>query len=719
MLFKSQIEKRDEQELEALQDAGQRLTEAIGASLRMKRKPTSDGHALRNLLLTLGVTDVTIDENAFDTPEEQLEQILSARNIMQRKVLLNGDWWRHTIGPLLGCDKEGHPVLLLPNRWSRGYYYINNEGKRVNIDKRRMRETLQPEAVCFYNALPARKLTIKDLLRFVVSTIQSTDILKLLFLSLVISLFGLFAPFINKQLFDSIIPNADRPALLPMAGLLVGAGVGSILFGTLRDLLLSRLENVVNLSVQPAVMARTFSLRTNFFSKYSTGELSNRITGITQLCELINDTLLSTSLTLLFSFIYLGQMAFYAQTLLTPALCILLVQLSLMGITFWLQSSYHDFLLGVQSKLNGLVFNLFSGIQKIKLTGSERRGLVRWMEEYTPSVDIKRCPLLLRIYPAISATLQLGGTALLYFCALKNGLSPSDYIAFSVAYGMVNGALMNMASIVPSLAQIRPLLKLAAPIMEEEPEVEQEATAVSYLSGSIEVSNLTFRYAPDMPPVIDGLDLKIEPGEYVGIVGKSGCGKSTLLKLLLGFEQPQMGSIYYDNYDLQKVNKQSLRQRIGTCLQSGSLFPGNLFSNITITAPNSTEEEAWEAARMANIDKDIAELPMGMHTLIVEGGGFSGGQKQRLLIARALLNNPAIIFFDEATSALDNISQQQVSENIDSLGCTRLVIAHRLSTIRRCDRIIVLDKGKIAEEGRFEELMERKGLFYEMSKRQL
>jgi ABC-type bacteriocin/lantibiotic exporter with double-glycine peptidase domain len=206
----------------------------------------------------------------------------------------------------------------------------------------------------------------------------------------------------------------------------------------------------------------------------------------------------------------------------------------------------------------------------------------------------------------------------------------------------------------------------------------------------------------------------------VGIAGKSGCGKSTLMRLLLVFEKPQKGAIYYDHYDLAKIDKTSLRRRIGCCLQNGRLFTGDLFHNITITAPWATHDDAWEALRMACLEEDVRKMPMGLHTIVTEGGGgFSGGQKQRILIARALISKPNIIFFDEATSALDNISQKAVSDNLDQLKCTRVVIAHRLSTIRHCDRIIVIDKGRIAEEGTFEELMENKGLFSEMAQRQL
>lgn len=222
-----------------------------------------------------------------------------------------------------------------------------------------------------------------------------------------------------------------------------------------------------------------------------------------------------------------------------------------------------------------------------------------------------------------------------------------------------------------------------------------------------------------MPPVIDDLTLKIRPGQYVAIVGRTGCGKSTLMRLMLGFETPQKGAIYYDGQDMQTLELKSLRRSIGAVMQDGKLFQGDIFSNITISAPWLTMDDAWEAAEMAGIADDIRRMPMGMHTLISEGsGGISGGQRQRLMIARAVAAKPRILMFDEATSALDNLTQKQVSESLDCLKCTRIVIAHRLSTIRRCDRILVLDRGRIVEDGSYGELIAAGGLFAALVERQ-
>ena len=325
----------------------------------------------------------------------------------------------------------------------------------------------------------------------------------------------------------------------------------------------------------------------------------------------------------------------------------------------------------------------------------------------------------MKVASVITVGISLIGTLVMYTLAVKSGVSVSEFYAFSAAYGMVNAAFMALAGIAMGVAQIRPVLEMAKPIMEAVPEVAEDKIVISRLSGAIELNNVTFRYTDDMPPVLDDLSLKIRPGQYVAIVGKTGCGKSTLMRIMLGFETPQKGAVYYDGRDLKRIDLKSLRRKIGAVMQNGKMFTGDIFSNITISAPWLTLDDAWEAAEIAGMADDISRMPMGMHTIISEGqGGISGGQRQRLLIARAVAPKPRILMFDEATSALDNITQKQVSEALDRMKCTRIVIAHRLSTIRQCDRIIVLDKGKIVEDGSYEELIAKNGFFAELVSRQ-
>lgn len=307
----------------------------------------------------------------------------------------------------------------------------------------------------------------------------------------------------------------------------------------------------------------------------------------------------------------------------------------------------------------------------------------------------------------------------MYVMAVKSGISVADYYAFDTAYGMVSGAFASLAGIALTVAQIKPILNMVKPFFDAVPEVSDGKQVITRLSGGIELSNVSFRYSENMPLVVDDMSLKIRPGQYVAIVGKTGCGKSTLMRLLLGFEHPQKGAIYYDGRDLERIDLRSLRRRIGAVMQNGKLFQGDIYSNIVISAPWLSQEEAWEAAELAGIADDIRAMPMGMNTIISEGsGGISGGQRQRLMIARAIAPKPRILMFDEATSALDNITQKKISEALASLKCTRIVIAHRLSTIKQCDRIIVLDNGKIIEDGKYDELIEKNGFFAELVARQ-
>jgi ABC-type bacteriocin/lantibiotic exporter with double-glycine peptidase domain len=293
-------------------------------------------------------------------------------------------------------------------------------------------------------------------------------------------------------------------------------------------------------------------------------------------------------------------------------------------------------------------------------------------------------------------------------------------MAFSAAYGQVSFALMEFALIAGQTAEVKPMLDLVLPILETAPEADEGMPSVESLDGSIRVSDVTFSYGEGGPTILRDLSFTVRPGEYVALVGKSGCGKSTILRLLLGFETPDSGSIYYGPHDVQRVDLRSLRQHIGTVLQDGKLFMGDMASNITLSTPGATIDDAWTAAEVAGIADDIRKMPQGMQTLVSEGsGGVSGGQRQRLLIARAVCGNRRILLFDEATSALDNKTQKHVSESLDALACTRLVIAHRLSTVRNCDRILVVDGGRIAEEGSYDELVAKGGLFHELVKRQM
>lgn len=720
-LYISQIKKRRAAEQAAMAEVDQKTYERLGLQGNPRVLPQDDQHAMRQLLEALGVTDYELEDDDILSAEQQLTGILRPRGIMMRNIRLTGAWWRECVGPLLGYAKDGRLVALVPTKTGLGYQYREQDGTVRRVGRREMAEELKPTAITFTKALPLRALKVSDLIRFTWNVVSGPNALLLLACALVVVLLGMFTPMANKLIFDTVIPMGDTSDLMPITGLLIGVAVGTLLLTLTRNLYIIRLQHIAELHMQNAVMARTFLLKPTFFSQHSSGELTAKLQNVTALASLVNESIVGALLSAVLSVIYLIQVAIYGGALLWPALGIMALHLMVILLNYLrivaVQKNYTE----ETARLMGLEYNLFAGIQKLKLTGSENRAFVRWLDHYGKTAQLIYNPDFARLfYPALTALLELGGTMLLFWSALSNGISTPDFIAFSSAFGMITASIARLNGVVPSLAQIKPLLESVKPILQAVPEMEEKAPQVKGLLGGIEVSGVSFRYQEDGPLILDDFSLKVKPGEYVAIVGKSGCGKSTLMRLLLGFEQPLSGGIYYDDYDLSKVDKASLRRKIGCCLQSGSLFTGDLFHNITITAPWATHEDAWDALRMACLEEDVRRMPMGLHTMVSEGGGgFSGGQKQRLLIARALISKPDIIFFDEATSALDNISQKAVSDNLDSLMCTRVVIAHRLSTIRHCDRIIVLDKGKIAEEGTFEQLMANKGLFYEMSIRQM
>ncbi|MDR1271962.1 MAG: NHLP bacteriocin export ABC transporter permease/ATPase subunit [Clostridiales Family XIII bacterium] len=661
------------------------------------------------------IGDVNEDAEGIN---EQLEHLLRPSGIMRRRITLDGTWWKDSTGALLGETEGGAVVALMPG--FGGYSYFDyGTGKRVKLNPVTAKG-VKPDAVCFYKALPNRALTIKDIANFMKENMAVSDLAVIGAISLAISMLGLFMPYITQLIFSDIIPSGRGMLVISVSFLLFGVSVASLLTGITKNLLRTKVTTKLDVALQSAVMSRMINLPTQFFAKFNAGELSTRMSSVSGLCTLLSEIFFGVGLTGVFSFIYFAQIFTIAPSLALPAIATIALQAGIFAVGIVFARRQMRAGMEVQTKVNGIIFSLFSGIQKIKLGGCENRAFTRWAEKYRMRAELAYDPVVfLKIEAAIQGVATMAGMLLIYYVAARSGLSLAQYMAFSTAFGMTNGAILSLVGTAGSFANIGPILEMAKPILETAPEVDEGKKIVQKLNGSIELDNVTFGYSEESPAVIDNLSLKVRAGQYVAIVGKTGCGKSTLMRLLLGFEKPQKGAVYFDGEDISKVDLKSLRGHIGVVLQNGKLFSGNIFSNITISAPTLTLDEAWEAAEMAGIAKDIRDMPMGMHTMISEGsGGISGGQRQRIIIARAIASKPKVLMFDEATSALDNLTQKQVSDSLEGLKCTRIVIAHRLSTIRSCDKIVVIDQGKIVEEGTYEELTATGGVFAELVKRQ-
>ena len=719
--FDEQIEYRKKRERELLSDSFENIAHSItGGRIGSVFDENADvSDAIAQLLKYFRIQEKDVPPK-IKTLEDRLNYLLSSSGIMYREVILEKGWHNDAMGVMITTMKDdGAIVTVLPGSFGGYIYNDAKTGKRIKVTSR-VEQTLGNEAYCFYKPLPERQLTLKDLLRYMAGTLNGWDLASFALAAFSITLVGMLMPVFNRLLMGPVVQYGSNRLLFAVISFMLFATMGSVLLTIIRQLLLSRINTKLNINTQAASMMRVLSLPTDFFKKYTSGELSEYLKYMNSLCSTLVDTVLSIGVTSVFSLVYLTQIFTYARSLVVPSL-IVTISTVLIGLAAsLLQISINKESMRLSAKEKGLSLSLINGIQKIRLSGAENRVFAKWSEIFAQEAALTyNKPAFIKLNTVITTAISLVGTIVMYYMAVKSNVSVADYYAFNTAYAYISSAFSSLASIALSIATIKPSLDIIMPLMEAEPEQQDDKETVTSITGALELSHLSFRYAPDSPLIIDDLSLTIPSRQYVAIVGKTGCGKSTLMRLLLGFEKPTKGAIFYDRKDTRHLDMRSVRRLIGTVMQDGRLFGGSIYENITISAPSLSMEAAWEAAEIAGIAEDIRTMPMGMHTVLQEGGGgMSGGQRQRLMIARAVAPKPRLLLLDEATSALDNITQKQVSEALDRMRCTRIVIAHRLSTIRHCDRILVLDKGKIVEDGTYDQLLEKNGFFAELVARQ-
>ncbi len=705
--------------------------EGLAGILEKKDKgsfPLHPDPLLAACVLVGNAADIVINAPPPETcssHEDPLQTICRHSGIRTRKVNLqkDGQWWKQENGPLLAYrGPDRNPVALVPDR--KGYMMIDPlTREKFIVDADLQKEFDTGTAWAFYQPFLDRILRLREILRFGLSGSRS-DIGSTVLFGIAGALIGLLTPVMTGILFDTIILQSSRDQLLPFAMILAASVTAACGFDLARQVMVTRVQYRLDIKLQPAFIDRLLNLPSVFFRNFSAGDLANRILGISRIREILSSAVMSAFLGIMFGFLNFFLLFFYSWKLALVAAALTVILVGITVLTSYRQLRFKKLLFETQGSISGLLGNLLTGIAKIRITGTEKHAFAQWAGKFRKERDLTlQAGVLKNILDVTAASFPVITMAFIIFTAgsLFTGehLTCGSFIAFMTAYTTFQTALLQSTLTIIASLDIIPIYNRIKPVLDTLPETTRTRTQPGKLTGKVELQNVNFSYSLDGPQVLHDIELNAEPGEFIAIVGSSGSGKSTMMRLLLGFEQPDSGTVFYDGIDLATLNVQAVRRQIGVVLQNAQLQPGFILNTI-IGSSTLAVEDAWEAAKMAGIDEDIRKMPMGMYTVISEGSEtISGGQKQRLLIAGALLRKPGMIFFDEATSALDNHTQEIISRSLEELKVTRIVIAHRLSTIRKADRIYCLDEGRIVQQGTYDELMSQEGHFRELANRQI
>jgi len=656
-----------------------------------------------------------------------LDDILKFNKLRARRILLKGEWWRADAGPfLLRRASDDRPLALIP-RGGRGRYTVYDPVEERTVPlSRKAAAALAGEAWSLSVPLPVRPLSGRDIGGNVLRWAPS-DALAILGFGAAGGVMGLGVPIATGFLIDTVIPSYDQPKLWQMAVLLLIAAAVTLVTRYAVQIASVRIEGRAGTRMQAAVMDRILRLPVTFFRDFNAGDLAKRSLAIRMIEQAISGSVISSLMSGVFALMSLCLMFYYSPKLAAVASGLILLLALITAVIGFLRIRHERDVMKTSGETAGLLLQLAGGVAKLRLAAAEDRAFLRWSRLYggltrqrVLAGGVTNASALVEgVYASFATALVFG---IIYWLDLSKdgGMPLGSLLAFLSAFGQAMAGMTALATTAVNLFALKPVYAFAAPILEATPEVDDDKGDPGVLTGGIEVSHLNFRYAPDAAPVFSDLSLEIKPGEYVAVVGPSGSGKSTLIRLLLGFEKPQAGAVLYDGLDLAGLDMQAVRRQFGVVLQDGKLMPGTLQENILGAHIHMSEADAWRAADQVGLGDDVRAMPMGMQTVITDAGSvLSGGQVQRVLIARALVAEPRVLLFDEATSALDNRTQSMVTDTLGRLNSTRIVIAHRLSTVVMTDRIIVMKDGAVVETGSYEALMQARGLFHDLAQRQL
>ncbi|MEV4356606.1 ATP-binding cassette domain-containing protein [Nonomuraea sp. NPDC049625] len=689
---------------------------AAGAPPSPDRPRTTAEHAAK-VVKTLG------DHCGFAVREsapgsgDPLGAALDAARVRHRRVRLSGRWWRTATVPMIGFTREGgRPVALLPHRG--GYRAADPAADPCRVTES-VAAGLAPDAWQIYPPLSEGVATPVALLRFGLRG-AGRELAWLLAAGGGAGLLALGVPLFTFSLLTSASNPADRPATIWTAVIIAAMVCASALLLAVRNSVLVRVHGRLQERLEPAVWSHLISLDLPFFNRYSTGELVQRANAISDMRKALGEAAVSSLLGGMFSLFGLLALLAVDWRLALVALGGVVALLAVLAGRA-VRQQRHELVMHEQyGKVYSLLYACLGAIDKIHVAGRETQVFGLWSRLFATQQRAAEAIQRERaVSTAIGASAQPALLLLLAATGLAWGVPTASFVIAAVALGQFVLALGQMNRAVEAAFALLPRFERLRPVLERAPETSPGAKDPGELSGLVRLSGVSFAYPGTAMRILDDVSMVFKPGEFVAVAGPSGAGKSTLVRLLLGFEPPRTGQVLYDGGDLRDLDLRRVRAQVGVVMQQARVLRGSILENIIGDVPGATEEDAWWAARLADLDGDIAAMPMGLHTVVGEdNASFSGGQLQRLLIARALVKRPRILILDEATSALDNHTQALVSRRIAELDITRIVIAHRLSTIKSADRIYVLDQGRVVADGPFEELMDDSRLFARMVRRQ-
>lgn len=623
---------------------------------------------------------------------------------------------------ILAYTEDGLAVVILPALFGRRVY-IPSQDKYERFSKK---VKLKGHAYRINRPIPAENFSLGSFTGYVLNLISIRDWLLIGAVSLCISLLGVAIPEINRLVLGTYVRmplQSVRTLLLIACAEMAVVFVFRSFFRFAKEITLSSIRLRNEIKVESAFMARILLLPMQYFRQNSSGKISSNIFFSKKLSNIVTGAIVGTSVTALFSLIYVGEISAFSGRLLAVTLLVSAVKLIAVVLTNKAEVKNRRKLTENDSMLRDYNYSTFKGIQKLKTSGAENRAYVRWaLLFYTKMQLMFDPPVIVKLKSVLRVSLSAAGTILLLLAASMSELSAAEYIAFVSVYELFDLVIEQIADISEKIAAATPYVERLKPILDASCQhANAQSDYVYSLSGSVHFDRVSMRYEENEGFQLDDISLRIRSGEKVAIVGPSGCGKSSLLSLITGLNTPSSGEVFIDGKAIRRMDQHSLCRQIGSVSQFSRLFPGTIRFNISIGNEALTDEEIWKALDDAAIGDVVRKFPLGLDTEISESqsGGFAGGQRQRLLLARSFASHHRIILLDEATSALDNATQQKVLSSVFALDATVIMVAHRLSTIRQCSRIFVMDQGRIVEEGNYEALMAKKGHFFALVEKQL